>query len=269
MQHLTRSVATTPVPWRWALAGALLGLLLAVLAGAPARWLGDAVRRASLDRVQLQDERGTVWSGSARLVLTGGAGTQDRRSLAGRIHWHWGLTSSGLALSLKADCCTPQALQWTLRPMANGLTLHLQDQKSRWPVGLLSGLGAPWNTLQAEGEIDWQSSGLALRWQQDRLLWVGQTELQMQHISSRLSTLRPMGSYRMALQGSASGTPTPALTLHTLQGPLQLQGQGQWVGQRLRFAGEAWADAGAEAALSNLLNIIGRRDGSRSLFSLG
>jgi general secretion pathway protein N len=41
------------------------------------------------------------------------------------------------------------------------------------------------------------------------------------------------------------------------------------VGQRLRFAGEARASAGHEEALSNLLNIIGRREGSRSLLSLG
>jgi len=48
-----------------------------------------------------------------------------------------------------------------------------------------------------------------------------------------------------------------------------LQGQGQWIGSRLRFSGEARADEGAEAALSNLLNIIGRRQGARSLLSLG
>ena len=42
-----------------------------------------------------------------------------------------------------------------------------------------------------------------------------------------------------------------------------------WQNQRLRFTGEASAEAGTEAALANLLNIIGRRDGSRSLLSLG
>ena len=42
-----------------------------------------------------------------------------------------------------------------------------------------------------------------------------------------------------------------------------------WVGSRLRFSGEASAEAGSEAALSNLLNIIGRRQGERSLLSLG
>ena len=59
------------------------------------------------------------------------------------------------------------------------------------------------------------------------------------------------------------------LTLSTLAGDLQLSGTGQWVGQRLRFTGEASAAPEREAALSNLLNIIGRRSGARSLITVG
>ena len=57
--------------------------------------------------------------------------------------------------------------------------------------------------------------------------------------------------------------------LSTLRGDLQIQGTGQWVGGRLRFRGEAWASPNREAALANLLNIIGRRQGSRSIINLG
>lgn len=256
-------------PWRWAVLGGALGIVLAVLAGAPARWLGATVRWATQERVLLQAERGTFWSGSATLTLTGGPGTQDRRSLPGRIAWQWGLVWPGLSLQLSSECCTPQAMQWRALLTGQGLTLQLQDQQSNWPMGLLAGLGAPWNTLDADGRLQWQSQALQLRWQQGALQWQGQTQLQVQQLTSRLSTLRPMGSYQITLQGDANGTPTPQLTLLTLQGPLQLQGQGQWLGQRLRFSGEASAEDGSEAALNNLLNIIGRRDGSRSLLSLG
>ena len=93
----------------------------------------------------------------------------------------------------------------------------------------------------------------------------GQAQLDALSMSSRLSTLRPMGSYRLTLQGGAA----PTLGLQTLQGALQLSGSGQWVGQRLRFTGEASAAPEREGALSNLLNIIGRRSGARSLISLG
>ena len=269
MQRPTASKPTLHAPWRWALLGGLLGLLLAAVAGAPARWLGSAVRWATQDRVVLQAERGTVWSGSATLLLTGGAGTQDRRSLPGRINWRWGLAWPGLSLQVFAECCTAQPLQWQLLVTGEGLAVHLQDQQSHWPVNLLTGLGAPWNTLDAEGRLQWQSVGLQLRWQQGRLRWQGQTQLHMQQLTSRLSTLRPMGSYQIVLQGTSAGTPEPELTLRTLEGPLLLQGQGQWQAQRLRFTGEASAQEGAEAALANLLNIIGRREGSRSLLSLG
>jgi general secretion pathway protein N len=37
----------------------------------------------------------------------------------------------------------------------------------------------------------------------------------------------------------------------------------------LRFTGEASAEEGSESALTNLLNIIGRRQGGKSLLSLG
>lgn len=256
-------------PWRWATLGAVLGLLLAAVLGAPAHWLAAGVSAASGQRVLLQDARGTVWSGSAQLVLSAGAGTTDRRSLPTRVHWRWGLAWPGLSLQLASACCTPTPLQAQLLPSTQGLQLQVQDQRSHWPVALLAGLGAPWNTIAAEGQIDWHSQGLQLRWQREGLHWQGHTVLQLQELSSRLSTLRPMGSYELRLQGTPGGTATPQLSLRTVQGPLLLQGQGQWLGQRLRFAGEASAQDGAEAALANLLNVIGRREGSRSLLSLG
>jgi general secretion pathway protein N len=93
----------------------------------------------------------------------------------------------------------------------------------------------------------------------------GRTVLEAQQISSRLSTLRPMGSYRITVNGGASST----LQLETLDGSLQLTGSGQWVGARLRFQGVASAAPEREGALSNLLNIIGRRNGARSIITIG
>jgi general secretion pathway protein N len=84
-------------------------------------------------------------------------------------------------------------------------------------------------------------------------------------MSSRLSTLKPMGSYRLSVQGG-SGV---AFTLETLEGSLQLTGSGQWVGDRLRFEGVASAPPERRVALANLLNILGQRDGARSIIKLG
>ena len=67
----------------------------------------------------------------------------------------------------------------------------------------------------------------------------GQAELQMLQLSTRLSTLRPLGSYR----GRVQGGDTVALTLDTLEGSLLLQGTGQILnGRCLLYTSDAADD---------------------------
>src|SRR5690606_1940913 len=127
---------------------------------------------------------------------------------------------------------------------------------SRWPAELLSGLGTPWNTLRMEGQLALQSSGLRLHVDRGRNNLQGVLTVDALDIASRLSTLRPLGSYRLELRAASDGN-TVTLNLSTLRGDLLLQGSGQWVGGRLRFRGEAEAAPGREVALTNLLNIMG------------
>jgi general secretion pathway protein N len=264
-----RTAASGASPWGWALSGALLGALLASLIWAPARWLSEVLGQATQQQVLMDSPRGTLWQGSAQLTLSGGAGSRDAQTLPGRLHWRIEPGLSTWTLALRADCCMDQAAKVTVRAGWATQQLQLDDHLSRWPAAWLSGLGAPWNTLQTEGQLQLRTENLKLQWADGRLQMQGLAELEAHRMSSRLSTLKPMGSYRVQVQGTAQGSATPQLLLSTLQGPLQLQGQGQWVGHKLRFSGEASADAGAETALSNLLNIIGRRQGTRSLLSLG
>lgn len=256
-------------PWSLALFGAHLGLGLALLVWAPARWLAWGVAQASQGQVQWLNPRGTVWQGSAQLLLSGGAGSRQPQALPGRLHWTLSPTWTGLRLGWQADCCMTEAASVQATLGWNTLQLQASDHTSSWPAALLTGLGAPWNTLQAEGQLQLRTEALQLHWAQGRLQMQGQLELNLQGMSSRLSPVKPMGSYRVALTGTPEGTPTPRLDLSTLQGPLLLSGQGQWVGQRLRFTGEARAAQGHEAVFENLLNILGRRQGARSLLSLG
>jgi general secretion pathway protein N len=60
----------------------------------------------------------------------------------------------------------------------------------------------------------------------------------------------------------------PQLELSTLEGALQLSGKGQWVHQRLQLQGEASAREDAQAALSNLLNVLGQRRGNSSVLNI-
>jgi general secretion pathway protein N len=245
--------------------GALLGLLLSVLLFAPARWLASGVQAASQGRVLLQNAQGSLWAGSAQLMLTGGASSLDRSILPGRLAWQMSASGRGLGVSLNADCCMQQALALTLMPHWSGVQISLSDSQSQWPAQLLQGLGTPWNTIQAQGSLNLNTRGTSLNWSTGRWQAAGQLQLDALNLSSHLSTLHPMGSYRFSLQGGAPST----LALSTLQGSLQLSGNGQWLGGQFRFEGEASSLPEHEAALSNLLNIIGRRNGARSIIKLG
>lgn len=250
---------------RWGWSGALTGALLSLIVFAPAHWLTDAVRVVSGQRMLLAEPRGTVWHGSARLLLTGGADSQDRAALPGRVHWTLRPAWTGLRLALLADCCTAEALQLHATPMPGGFRVTLADAQSQWPARVLAGLGTPWNTIQPSGQLRLQSQGLSAEWNAGRLRLAGSALLEAHDVGSRLSTLHPMGSYRLTLRGG----PAISLTLETLDGSLRLTGSGQWVGARLRFSGEASAAPEREAALANFLNIIGRRNGPRSIITLG
>lgn len=258
--------APSATPWRWALAGALTGALVATLVFAPARWLAAGLGLASGQRVQLTDARGSIWQGSALLVLSGGEGSTAAIALPGRVSWRFAPRWNGLAAEVQADCCTPQPLK--LRAGVAGwgsVRLTLADGLSHWPAGLLVGLGTPWNTVQPRGQLALSTQGFGVQWAAGRLNLNGRVQLDATQISSRLSTLEPMGSYRLTLQGGS----TASFQVATLEGSLQLKGQGQWVGLRLRFEGEASAEPDRVEALSNLLNILGRRDGTRSIIRIG
>jgi general secretion pathway protein N len=249
----------------WALLGVLLGALLAFSLYAPARWLAAGLARWSDGHLQLVNARGTVWNGTGGVVFASGAGGSEAISLPGTIAWTLRPRWDGVAATLQIPCCAPQPLQFRAQPRPSGLQLTWADGRSRWPAALLSGFGAPWNTLKPEGVLDVSMQAFVMQWSGEQLRLAGRATLDAMDISSSLSTLKPMGSYRITLEGG----PSPTLLLTTREGSLQLNGSGRWNGRALRFDGEASAAPGREDALSNLLNIIGRREGARSIITLG
>ncbi|QTN26875.1 type II secretion system protein N [Rhodoferax sp. AJA081-3] len=253
-------------PWRWAIAGVLLGGAIATTVFAPARWLATALSQASGQQLQLVGAQGSIWGGTSQLVLSGGQGSVNAVALPGQVSWRIRPVWAGLAIQISADCCTPQPLQLRATALGwKGARLVLQDSQTQWPASLLAGLGTPWNTVQAQGQLSATTQDLVVEFGPTGLQLAGRVQLDALNISSRLSTLSPMGSYRFLLQGG----PSPSLALSTLEGSLQLSGQGEWVGQRLRFTGVASAAPERVEALSNLLNILGRRDGARSIITVG
>ncbi|WP_271010409.1 type II secretion system protein N [Paucibacter sp. B51] len=276
-QDLQNKRSRQGLPRRWSLAGALLGASLALVAFAPASWLARGLAAASNDHVLITDSRGSIWNGSGVLVLSGGAGSRDAAILPGRLRWTMGLKGLGLALNARQDCCLNGELQLLLRPGWGRFELAVAsggDWLARLPAGLLSGLGTPWNTLQLGGSLRLSARDLRLEWVGGRWRQFGQLDLDLLNLSSRVSTLAPLGSYRFSLSAQPvapgeTGGGTSQMSLSTLEGALMLNGQGTLTAGKPRFTLEATAAPGREAALNNLLNIIGRRQGARSVFSIG
>lgn len=257
-----RPGGATRAPWALAVLALLLGVVGGVAVYAPARWLEPWVARSG--HLQLIDSRGTLWSGSARLVLSAGSGSRERAVLPDRVQWRLALNGAGLRLHVHAVCCMHEAIQLDLAAPGGQPQITLAPHQSLWPAEPLAALGTPLNTLRPAGRLLLRTQALHWRWDGARVQMNGQASLELQDFASALSTLKPMGHYRIELRGG----PQPSLSLQTLQGALQLKGQGQWQAGRLRFEGQASAQPEYEAALSNVLNIIGRRSGALSLISI-
>jgi general secretion pathway protein N len=260
---------------RWWASGLVLGALLALLVFAPAAWLAQSLATLTNGRLLLADARGTVWAGSAVLVLTGGEGSRDSSALPGRLNWTLGLSGPALALRAQHACCIEGDLKLRIVPGLGRLRVELLAPAGsasgligQWPAAWLAGLGTPWNTLQLSGSLLLSSPGFAAEVVQGRWVLTGRADLQIRSLASSLSTLDELGHYRLSLQGDERGD-TAQIQLNTTSGVLQLSGSGKWAASRLRFNGQASAGPGSEAALGNLLNLIGRRQGALSLISIG
>ncbi|MGZ5205167.1 MAG: type II secretion system protein N [Caldimonas sp.] len=258
---------------RWAIAGLLFGVIAGSVLFAPAAWLAQAVASASGQRLLLADARGTIWSGSAVAVLTGGADSRDASTLPGRLEWTLSPRVYGVELAARHACCINGTMRVQIRPGLGRVRATLLAPPSgpvgQWPSAWLGGLGTPWNTLQLGGTARIVSPGFSIEQVEGRWRLEGKVNLELEGVSSRLTTLETLGSYRVTLTGGSGTNSATLLSLSTQDGPLQLTGSGTWGPGGVKFRGEARSASVDEAALSNLLNIIGRRDGARSIISIG
>jgi general secretion pathway protein N len=248
----------------------LAGTVAGAVVFAPARWLAAALVWAGAP-VQLHNAAGTLWNGSAQVLLQSGA--SGSTALPGALRWTlrptWHAGSPGLRAEWNAECCLRGPWVWRIGANLQAAHLAVDDLHPqsglRVPASLLTGLGTPWNTLAPSGELLLSTRDVSVRFDAGGAQMNGSVGLDALGISTSLSTLRPVGSYRVTLQGGESAH----MTLSTLEGALQLSGTGTLRAQRFVFRGEASAAAGREDALSNLLNIIGQRQGARALIQLG
>jgi general secretion pathway protein N len=262
------SAPVRPRTWLVAVAGGALATLVTAAALAPAQWAAQMVRKVSGDRVELAEADGTIWNGSATLVLaSGGSGDQARAALPDRLSWHlspWPLLVGTFDLTLRH----PSALMAPVRiSIYLDGRLQLGAATLRVPAAMLTGLGAPLNTVRPGGTISLHTDGVEVARGQCH----GSVTAEWEHASSALTPVAPIGHYMLQTSGSYPGT---RLELQTISGPLELAGSGTITeGGRLSFQGiarpEATADAWTKSQLTGLISLLGRRDGDAAILRLG
>lgn len=226
---------------------ALLAAALTVIALAPAAWLGDWLEANT--RVRLLDARGTVWNGSALLGVSDGRQTM---LLPGRLSWR--LRPANLGVELTHPAFTAPV---TLSPRVGAVAV--KAGQAELPAATLTALGAPFNTLRPGGvlAVTWTDAEVA------RGLAKGSLQIEWRDAQSALSTVVPLGTYRVRLSGE-----TGRLDLETLRGPLLLRGSGTVKGARVSFKGLASAEPGMGPALAGLLGVLGPRSGDNAVLAL-
>jgi len=230
---------------------AVLAAALTVAVRAPAAWVGDWLQAQG--RLRLVDARGTVWSGSAMLGMSDGRQVQ---LIPGRLSWKIGL--AGIASRrFTADVSHP-ALAAPLALSLAAKSVALKAGQAELPAALLAALGAPLNTVRPGGT-------LGLRWTDVELkdgAFAGNLQIEWRDAQSALSTVAPLGSYRLQVTGAGD---TARLQLDTLRGPLRLQGSGTVKAGRVSFKGLASADPDMRPALIGLISVLGPRSGDDAL----
>lgn len=246
--------------WMRRLRAALPWLVVAVLSSGtvllvllPAAWITPQFTKASGGHVNLVDPAGSLWHGSATLMLAAGSDTSSATLLPGRIEWQtafWPLFTGRVRMTMLQSEAMPDPI--TVDATRRGA---LVSQGSiAVPAALLTGLGAPFNTLDLRGEVrlawsDWRSFGQEA---------FGQLTVTLSDASSRVSLVKPLGSYQVVIQAQGNSS---TIDLSTLKGPLMLKGHGMVGGGVSSFNGTATAAPEVRDNLAGLLNLLGRPSG--------
>ncbi|MCP5264955.1 MAG: type II secretion system protein N [Burkholderiaceae bacterium] len=256
--------------WLGFVLSGVVAVALTVALFAPASFVAAFLGSATQGRVALVETAGTVWRGSGRIVLTDPAVVADatRRArvlpgvaVPGRVSWRVSVLPLFLGLvdaSFRHDSMSAAV------PI-NGSLIEVRVGRGSvsLPSVALGRLGSPWNTIKPAGALSMRWEGLTLK----QGSFNGRAELELRDMSSALTPVSPVGSYRVAVVGAGQRAD---LRIETINGPLRLSGSGTFDRRGgVRFTAEARADEAERARLNAFLGLIGRRQGDHTVIKIG
>ena len=248
----------------WLLAG-ILAVVLTLLVFCPAAWMARVVELQTGGRFTLGDAQGTLWRGSAFIGGAPSGSDPVTPLLPGRFAWRF--SPMVLLGQVDIDLENAEALSQPLKITGDWYQWQVSPAAVSLPAERLAGLGAPLNTIQPSGQMRLSWTPLQVARQGNAVAVAGTTTMQMNDIASRLSPVKPLGSYQLIMDWRGQQA---QLTLTTVKGPMLLNGNGTLTNGRLQFSGKAQAEEGQEERLANLLNLLGqrRREGDKDVIAL-
>ena len=216
--------------------------LTGLIVFAPASLMGSVLERVSGGSLTLAQTSGSLWHGSGVALLK----LKSRYQTLGS--YRWDLKVFNAALQVQAGEATPMTVHYA--PFAR--RINIDNLRFTLPASILEVAAPQLRPYQFQGTLEAHSEHLIL----DATGVNGQVSVDWLHAASGLSSIRPLGDYRILLQGKGSSMDAQ---LSTLSGKLQLDGKGSFdTASGMTFNGTAQATNGtAEAELNELLHHIG------------
>lgn len=242
---------------RWHLVALGLGVYaLGLIATAPATLIDARLRAASEGRIRLAEARGTLWSGRGYIELRD---LKRQTGIARNIVWRV-RPAYLLRGKLRYDVTLGHALK-AFPATLSFSRMEVTDAEINLPAAVLSLAEPQLAPLELAGDVQLRVARLSL----GRGAIEGSGTLQWRGAGSALAPVLPLGDYELRFKGDGAAV---RASLRTLQGPLQVDGQGSWtVGRNPSFLGTARIPPQHRQQLAPLLRLIAveRGDGSFTL----
>ena len=230
--------------WRLIVFG-FLAFALGLIAAAPATLIDSYLQQVSAGGLRLAEASGTLWSGAGQIEIR----DANRRSgIAKKIVWHVRPT-----YLLRGKILFEVALDHAAQsfPVTVSLSqVEVADADINLPAAAL-GLGVPkLAPLGLTGDMLLHIARLTF----GRGSVQGNATLQWRGAGSAFTRVSPLGDYELRFEGDGAAV---RASLRTLQGPLQLEGQGSWAsGSNPVFRGNARVPPQQLEQLAPLLRLI-------------
>jgi general secretion pathway protein N len=246
-----------------------------MLVTAPASLVDLALKQATQGRVRLADATGSIWNGQGRVVLvdvateardqqaqrTGGAVSLAGVVIPGTIRWQ--ISAFPLVIGRLQASASHESMARPVVISGTASRLQATGGSLQLPNVNLARLGSPWTTVRP-------TASLGVSWQPIVIeggRFNGQAILELRDVASALTPVRPLGAYRVDIDGTGAKS---VIKMTSLEGPLRLSGEGTWTpAAGLRFTAYAEADEAERLRLQSLLGLLGRRDGTRTMIKIG